>query len=99
MAIAVFLVWRHGFSKPGVRTALVLFAVQLVLNALWSVAFFGLESPLAGLIVIILLWIAIVLTMVRFAGISTTATFFMVPYIIWVSYAAGLNTALWILNA
>ena len=52
MAIAAFLVWRKGLSEEGVKTALIIFLVQLVINAFWSVAFFGLKSPIAGAVVI-----------------------------------------------
>ena len=66
------------------------FLIQLVLNALWSVAFFGLQSPLYGFIVIILLWFAILLTILSFARISRLASWLLVPYILWVSFA-GIN--------
>ena len=71
MGISASLVWRRGLEDTRIRTALITFLVQLVLNALWSVVFFGLESPLYGVIVIVILWIAIVLTIVKFFRIST----------------------------
>ena len=98
MGIALFLVWREGLSDRNVRNTFTLFIVQLVLNVLWSAAFFGLRSPLAGLVVIIVLWAAIFLTIIRFFAISTTAGALLIPYIAWVSYAAVLNGALYILN-
>ena len=98
MGIAIFLVWREGLSDRNVRNTFTLFIVQLVLNVLWSAAFFGLRSPLAGLVVIIVLWAAILLTIIRFFAISTTAGALLIPYIAWVSYAAVLNGALYILN-
>jgi benzodiazapine receptor len=98
MGIAAFLVWRKGLDKPQTRTALVIFLIQLILNALWSVAFFGLESPLYGLIVIIALWIAILFTLLKFFRISMAAGILLVPYILWVSFAAALNTAIFTLN-
>ncbi len=98
MGIALFLVWREGLGDRRVRGAFIIFMVQLILNVLWSVAFFGMRSPLAGLVVIIVLWAAILLTVINFFGISRVAGALLVPYIAWVSYAAVLNGALYILN-
>ncbi len=98
MGIALFLVWREGLGDRRVRSAFIIFMVQLILNVLWSVAFFGMRSPLAGLVVIIVLWAAILLTVINFFGISRVAGALLVPYIAWVSYAAVLNGALYILN-
>jgi len=98
MGIAAFLVWRMGLDKRKVRTALIIFLAQLVLNALWSVVFFGMQSPLYGVIVIVLLWAAILVTILRFARLSATAAWLLVPYILWVSFAAVLNISIWLLN-
>ena len=98
MGIAVFLIWRMGYDAPGVRMALIVFAVQLILNALWSPAFFGLRSPVAGLCVIIPLWVAIVWTIAVFYPLSKPAALLLVPYIMWVSFATVLNAALVYLN-
>lgn len=99
MGISASLVWRVGLDQKRVRTALILFLVQLVLNALWSVAFFGLQSPLGGIIVIVLLWAAILLTILKFFRISTAAGALLVPYIAWVTFAATLNAYIYVLNA
>ena len=99
MAVAVFLIWRKGLDQKGVRFALIIFLIQLVLNTLWSIVFFGLESPLYGIIVIIALWIAILLTMIKFFKLSTIAGALLTPYIGWVSFAAVLNVAIWMLNS
>jgi len=98
MAIAAFLIWRKGLGEEGVKTALVIFLVQLVLNALWSVVFFGLTSPLYGMVVILLLWVAILLTIIKFFRLSTTAGALLLPYILWVSFASALNISIWVLN-
>jgi tryptophan-rich sensory protein len=98
MGIAAFLVWRQGFGAPGVRLALAAFLVQLMLNALWSLLFFGLRSPLAGFIEIVLLWLAILATVVLFFRVSTAAGFLLLPYIGWVTFAAALNYAILALN-
>jgi len=99
MGISASIVWRVGLDQKRVRTALILFLVQLVLNALWSVAFFGLQSPLSGIIVIVLLWAAILLTILKFFRISTPAGALLVPYIAWVTFAATLNAYIYVLNA
>jgi benzodiazapine receptor len=98
MAVAAFLIWRKGLEQKGVRPALIIFLIQLVLNTLWSIVFFGLESPLYGIVVIIALWIAILLTMIKFFKLSTIAGALLTPYIAWVSFAAVLNVAIWTLN-
>ncbi len=98
MGIAAFLVWRRGFHHQVVRRALAIFGVQLVLNALWSFLFFGLRSPLAGLIGISILGIAIIFTVRSFLKVSRTAGLLLVPYFLWVSFATGLNLSIWWLN-
>ena len=98
MGIAAFLVWRKGLENRQVRVALIVFLVQLVLNALWSVAFFGLESPVYGLIVIAALWVAILFTVWKFYRISLAASVLMWPYLLWVTFAAVLNSSIWLLN-
>ena len=98
MSISAFIVWRRGLSNPQVRKALVVFIIQLILNALWSVIFFGLQSPVYGVIVIVALWIAILLTILKFSKISFLATVLLLPYILWVSFAAVLNVSIWLLN-
>jgi benzodiazapine receptor len=98
MAVAAFLIWRQGLGQKGVNSALLVFLVQLVLNALWSVVFFGLHSPLWGMVVILALWVAILLTIIRFFKLSTAAGALLLPYILWVSFASALNIAIWVLN-
>jgi benzodiazapine receptor len=98
MAVAAWLVWKQGIGAPGVKLALAVFLVQLILNALWSVFFFGLRSPLAGLVDIIALWLAILATTIFFFRISVPAGVLLLPYIAWVSFAAILNAAILRLN-
>ena len=93
MGIAAYLVWRVRALK-----AHAVFFVQLALNALWSVLFFGLRSPGLALIEIALLWLAILVTIVSFNRVSRTAAFLLVPYLLWVSFATYLNYSIWILN-
>lgn len=98
MGIAAFLIWRQGLASKEVKLALVIFTIQLILNALWSVAFFGFRSPLAGIVVITLLWVAILFTLIKFFRLSVPAGVLLLPYILWVSFAAVLNIAIWQLN-
>jgi tryptophan-rich sensory protein len=99
MGIAAFLVWQKGLAEPGVKASLAVFLVQLVLNALWSIVFFGVKSLLGGVVIILGLWLAILWTIVRFFRISATAGALLIPYILWVSFASALNISVWLLNA
>lgn len=98
MGIAAYLVWRESGKVKGVVIALSLFALQLLLNTLWSVIFFGLRNPGAALIEIVVLWLAIAATMFTFYRVSKTAMWLLVPYLLWVSFAAYLTYAFWALN-
>jgi tryptophan-rich sensory protein len=96
MGISLYIVWST--KKKNIKPAIYVFAVQLVLNALWSFLFFGMQNPLLGFIEIIVLWVAIMLTILMFYRISKPAAWLLVPYLLWVSFAAVLNFSLWILN-
>jgi len=98
MGISAYLISRGGMTDPKVRAALTVFALQLAVNVSWSATFFVLRSPLAGLTVIVILWALIALTIRKFWAISRIAGTFLLPYIIWVSFAAVLNFAIWKLN-
>lgn len=98
MGISLFLIWRRGLAEKKVRVALGFFGSQLIFNILWSVLFFGLRSPIAGFIDIAVLWIAIALTIFYFLQVSKTAGVLLLPYIVWVSFAALLNVFIWRLN-
>jgi tryptophan-rich sensory protein len=97
MGISLFFVWRRQ-GHPQFKKALIFFFVQLILNVLWSLAFFGLRLPLLGFIDIILLWIAILLTILHFLKVSKFAGVLLIPYLLWVGFATLLNLSLWILN-
>ncbi len=96
MGVSLWLVWKSDSGAK--KRAIWLFAVQLVLNAIWSPIFFGTHSLGNALAVIVLLWAAIVLTILIFKKISKTAALLLVPYIFWVSFAVYLNFAIWMLN-
>ncbi|HEY0214898.1 MAG TPA: TspO/MBR family protein [Cellulomonas sp.] len=90
MAVAAWWVWRaHGWR--GARTALVLYGVQLALNALWTPVFFGAERLGLGLAVILALEVALVATIVAFHRVSPRAAWLLGPYLAWVLYATTLN--------
>lgn len=97
MAVAAWLIWKQsGFTRS--KMALGAFGVQLVLNVLWSVIFFGLQQAGWACVEIAVLWIAIAVTIYLFYRHSKLAAGLMVPYLMWVSFAAFLNFTVWRLN-
>jgi translocator protein len=105
MGVSLFLVWKqHPYKLENVRMlqiwkiGIAAFFVQLVLNTLWSIIFFGLHSPGGALIEIVFLWLAILATIIAFAKISKPASWLLLPYILWVSFAMHLNYVIWALN-
>jgi tryptophan-rich sensory protein len=99
MSISLFLVWRQWGAAKGVRPALIIFFVQLALNTLWSVLFFGLHQPGWAFLEIVVLWLFILLTLIVFWRLSRAAGLLLLPYLLWVSFASALNFAIWRLNA
>lgn len=98
MAVAAFLIWRCDAPRERVLTAMAAFFVQLLLNAIWTPAFFGLRSLLAGLVVIALLDIALLFTVILFWRLRRAAAALMLPYLAWISFATVLNAAIFRLN-
>jgi tryptophan-rich sensory protein len=97
IALAGWLIWREaGFAGAGL--ALAAYALQLVVNAVWTPLFFGLRRPDLGFVDIVLLWLSIVATIALFAPIDVVAAALLVPYLAWVTFAGALNFALWRLN-
>jgi tryptophan-rich sensory protein len=99
MGTSAFLIWNVGLGKRQTKVAIGLFLIQLVLNGLWTPIFFGLHMIALALVEIILLWVAILLTIIAFWKISKLSAFLLVPYILWVSFAVVLNAAFWYLNS
>ena len=97
MAISAWLVWR-GSDSGAPRFALTLFGVQLVLNALWSVLFFGLRKIGPAFAEILLLWMILIATAVAFLPLSLLAAWLLIPYIAWVGFASYLNFRIWQMN-
>ena len=99
IGVAAGLVWnRIDHEKEAVKNALIFFAVQLGLNALWSFLFFGLKNPLLAGVEIIILWLMIYETYTKFAKINSIAGYLFLPYLLWVSFAMVLNGSIWWLN-
>ncbi len=96
MGVAAY--WIHVSGDKRSKAALSVFGIQLALNVLWSIAFFGLRSPLYGLAVIVLLWLSIAATMARFYEIDKKAGLILIPYMLWVTFALILNFSVWRLN-
>ena len=98
MGVALYLVWQRTGSIKVSPLLFSVFFLQLVLNALWSFVFFGLHSPFWGFIEITVLWASIVTTIALFRKASLPAALLLVPYLLWVSFAAVLNFSIWRLN-
>ncbi len=99
MGISAFLIWKKGANKKEVKAALIIFFIQLVLNSLWSIIFFGFHLTLIAFIEIILLWVAILFMVIKFYSISKAASLIQIPYLLWVSFASVLNFSFAALNA
>lgn len=97
MGYALYLVWTSE-GKGRKNLAYGAFALQLVLNIFWSVIFFGLKNPGLAFMEVLILWLAIVFNIFVFYRISRTSAWLLVPYLIWVTFAAYLNYSIWILN-
>jgi tryptophan-rich sensory protein len=98
MGISAFLVWRKEPADAAVKVALACFVLQLVFNALWTPIFFGAKQPLIAFADIVLLWLAIAATIICFYRVCKLSAILLVPYILWVSFAAVLNASICMLN-
>lgn len=97
MAVAAWLVWRKR-GLAAARVPLLLFLLQLMLNAAWSGLFFGLHLPAAAFVDLVLLWLAIFATILAFRRSVALAGWLLTPYLAWVTYAGTLNLAIWLAN-
>jgi len=98
MGIAAGIVWSKGFYHKWVKTALYHFGFQLLLNAAWSIFFFGMRNPLIALVDILALFILLLFTIKWFKVVNSTAAYLLIPYLIWVAFATALNFSIWQLN-
>ena len=88
--------WVGDWRKQNI---ILIFALQLALNVLWSYIFFGLHNPGLAFFEILALWFAVLYTIVNFYRISKLAAWLLVPYIVWLSFAIYLNYSIWVLNS
>lgn len=98
MGLASYLVAVSGARRTQINAALTVYALQLAVNFLWSPIFFNWQAFLLAFLWLILLWVLIFITLRRFAAISPTAGWLLVPYIIWVTFAGYLNLGIYLLN-
>ena len=97
-AIAAWLVWHAPGKDQDHRLAMIWFLIQLVMGVLWSVAFFSLHSPALGLGAIMAFLVAITITIVLFDRLNRVGALLLIPLLLWVFFASGLNFAIWFLN-
>ena len=97
MGISFFIIWIKN-DIPNFRFLLSLFILQLSLNSLWSIIFFGLKSPGFAFLEIVILWLAIFMCVIYFYKVSKLSSLLLLPYLLWVSYASVLNYSIWRLN-
>jgi tryptophan-rich sensory protein len=95
MAVAAWLVWRATPPRPPRILALTLFVVQMAANALWSWLFFAWRAGGVAFVEVLLLWALIAATLAAFWRVSRLAGLLLVPYLLWVTFAAALNWVLW----
>lgn len=98
MGLSIYLIWRESFKSKKIKIALYLFLIQLFFNFLWSLIFFGLHQPFLALVDIFALFVALILIVIKFSKISMTAMYLLLPYVLWVAFAALLNASIVILN-
>lgn len=97
MGLSLYLVLQHGKEGNDKRLALSLFAVQLILNVLWSVIFFGGKQILFGAVEIVFMWFFILATIIEFRPLNRVASYLLFPYLSWVTVATVLNfSILWV---
>ena len=97
MGVALFLIWRSPRNRTR-DTGIALFAAQLVVNVIWTFAFFGLQNTLFGVLTIVPLWILIAVMIYQFYKVDKWASYLLVPYLAWVSVATALNASVYLLN-
>lgn len=98
MGISLYIYWTSSVNRHARNNGLTIYFIQLGLNTVWSIAFFGLRSPIMAFLIIISLWVMIYLTIQQFIKYSITAGQFLIPYLLWVSFAALLNLSIILLN-
>lgn len=98
IGISFYLIWRKGIKTAQAKITVGIFLLQIFFNGLWSILFFGLRSPILGLINILVLWLLILVNIIQFYKIDKRAGLLLIAYICWVTFATLLNYFVWILN-
>jgi len=98
MGVSLYIVWKDELKSKTRNVFFVVFGIQLILNALWSLLFFGLKSPLLGLIDILILDVMLVVTIFYAKRVSKYAAMLLIPYMVWIIIASVLNYAIMVLN-
>ena len=98
MGVASYLVLTSGADRDDIDHAITAYGLQLVLNFFWSIIFFRLEWYLAAFLWLVLLWLAILYTLLQFRKISRPAAWLLLPYLLWVTFAGYLNLSIYLLN-
>ncbi len=101
MGISIYLIWSafdNQELKSKAKKAFNLFWIHLFFNAIWSIIFFGLQNPGLAFLNIIIIWLLILALMFKFWRINQLASYLLIPYFVWVSFASILNYAIWQLN-
>lgn len=98
MGIALFLIWDKFKKNKTAKGAAVFFMVHLFVNTMWSIVFFGAQSPGLAFLIILVLWLMIAMLLIQFYKINKIAGYLLVPYLLWVSFATVLNYSIWQLN-
>jgi tryptophan-rich sensory protein len=87
--------WTGSWKKINI---IIIFCVQLLLNILWSIIFFRMHNLGFAFFELLILWVAIIYTMLNFYRVSKTSSYLLIPYFLWVSFAGILNFAIWMIN-
>ncbi|MFC1700847.1 TspO/MBR family protein [Patescibacteria group bacterium] len=98
MGISIYLIWQKAVENKEANGVMILFWIHLFFNAIWSIIFFGLQSPGLALINIIIIWLFIIVLLFKFYRIHKLAFYLLLPYLAWVSFASLLNYFIWYLN-
>lgn len=99
MGIGAALVWNKKEEQPKeVQDALIVYAVNLFMNFLWSIIFFNMRAFLFSFIWLVLLWVVILIMILKFRKVSSLAAYLQIPYLLWVTFAGYLNLAIFLLN-
>jgi benzodiazapine receptor len=99
MGISAYLIWKRGLEREEIKNCFLFFILQITLNVLWSIIFFGLKELLFAFVELAFLWIAILVYIISAYKIDRRAAYLFIPYLAWVSFAGVLNFSVWLLNA